>query len=237
MRNSQSISREGEQTMSKLIHARYTENGDSGWNGKAQAGDQTGNEVSVTEFYKAPWDFALRYFNWELAKEFVTIAKKLAGCVKVGYDQSQRNDLYKELKAYNFDVDKFILSGKKVETDCSAFVYACLCVLLPNLRSDANAPTTSKMEEYYKNKGFTVLKGADYLNGKKNITGDIMVRAGHHTAIFQSDVDSVAKYPTEVESALTIIAQAVLKGTFGNMPERKDKIYRAVQDKVNSLVM
>lgn len=237
LRNSQSISREGEQTMSKLIHARYTENGDSGWNGKAKAGDQTGNEVSVTEFYIAPWDFALRYFNWELAKEFVVIAKKLAGCVKVGYDQSQRNDLYKTLKSFNFDVDKYILSGQKCETDCSAFVYACLCCLLPNLRSDANAPTTSKMEEYYKNKGFTVLKGSDYLNGKKNITGDIMVKAGHHTAIFQSDVDSVAKYPTEVESALTIIAQAVLKGTFGNMPERKDKIYRAVQDKVNSLVM
>lgn len=223
--------------MSKLIHARYTENGDSGWNGKAQAGDQTGNEVSVTEFYIAPWDFALRYFNWEFAKEFVLIAKKLAGCVKVGYDQSQRNTLYKYLKAVNFDVDKFILSGAKCETDCSAFVYACLCVLLPNLRSDNNAPTTADMKDFYKNKGFTVLTGADYLNGKRNITGDIMVRAGHHTAIFLSEIDSVAKYPTEVESALTIIAQAVMKGTFGNMPERKDKIYRAVQDKVNSLVM
>ena len=78
--------------MSKLIHARFTENGDSGWNGKAQAGDQTGNEVSVTNFYSAPWDFCLRYFNWELAREFAIIAKKLAGCVKVGYDQSQRND-------------------------------------------------------------------------------------------------------------------------------------------------
>lgn len=222
--------------MNKLIHARFTENGDSGWNGKAVAGDQTGNEVSVTDFYIAPWDFALRYFDFEIAKKFVAIAKKLAACVKVGYDQSQRNDLYKELKVYNFDVDKFILSGKKVETDCSAFVYACLCVLLSNLRSDKNAPTTSDMEEYYKNKGFKVLKGEEYLNGKKNITGDIMVRAGHHTAIFESDVDKVAVYPTEVESALTVIAQAVLKGTFGNMPERKEKIYRAVQDKVNSLV-
>ena len=222
--------------MGKLIHARFTENGDSGWNGKAQAGDQTGNEVSVTEFYKAPWDFCLRYFNWELMREFTIIAKKLAGCVKVGYDQSQRNDLYKELKAVNFDVDKFILSGKKCETDCSAFVYACLCCLLPNLRSDANAPTTSKMEEYYKNKGFTVLKGADYLNGNKNQTGDILVRAGHHTAIFQSDTDASAKFSPAVDAALKVIATEVLKGTFGNMPERKDKIYRAVQDKVNSMV-
>ena len=222
--------------MGKLIHARFTENGDSGWNGKAQAGDQTGNEVSVTEFYKAPWDFCLRYFNWELMREFTIIAKKLAGCVKVGYDQSQRNDLYKELKAVNFDVDKFILSGKKCETDCSAFVYACLCCLLPNLRSDANAPTTSKMEEYYKNKGFTVLKGTDYLNGNKNQTGDILVRAGHHTAIFQSDSDSGATFSPAVDAALKVIATEVLKGTFGNMPERKDKIYRAVQDKVNSMV-
>ena len=222
--------------MGKLIHARFTENGDSGWNGKAQAGDQTGNEVSVTEFYKAPWDFCLRYFNWELMREFTIIAKKLAGCVKVGYDQSQRNTLYQELKAVNFDVDKFILSGKKCETDCSAFVYACLCCLLPNLRSDANAPTTSKMEEYYKNKGFTVLKGADYLNGNKNQTGDILVRAGHHTAIFQSDSDSGATFSPAVDAALKVIATEVLKGTFGNMPERKDKIYRAVQDKVNSMV-
>lgn len=222
--------------MGKLIHARYTENGDSGWNGKAQAGDQTGNEVSVTEFYKAPWDFCLRYFNWELMREFVIIALKLAGCVKVGYDQSQRNDLYKALKSFNFDVDKYILSGQKCETDCSAFVYACLCCLLPNLRSDKNAPVTADMEEYYKDKGFTVLKGADYLNGLKNQTGDILVRAGHHTAIFQSDSDSGATFSPAVDAALKVIATEVLKGTFGNMPERKDKIYRAVQDKVNSMV-
>ena len=222
--------------MNKLIHARFTENGDSGWNGKAVAGDQTGNEVSVTNFYSAPWDFCLRYFNWELAKEFVIIAKKLACCVKVGYDQSQRNTLYKELKAVNFDVEKFILSGKKCETDCSAFVYACLCVLLPHLRSDKNAPTTAEMEDFYKNKGFTVLKGKDYLNGLKNITGDIMVRSGHHTAIFQSDSDNSSQYSSELDSALTVVAKEVLKGTFGNMPERKDKIYRAVQNKVNSMI-
>lgn len=222
--------------MGKLIHARYTENGDSGWNGKAKAGDQTGNEVSVTGFYSAPWDLCLRYFNWELAREFVIIAKKLAGCVKVGYDQSQRNDLYKALKAVNFDVDKFILTGNKVETDCSAFVYACLCCLLPNLRSDKNAPVTADMEAYYKDKGFTVLKGTDYLNGLNNQTGDILVRAGHHTAIFQSDEDSNAMFSPAVDTALKVIATEVLKGTFGNMPERKDKIYRAVQDKVNSMV-
>lgn len=222
--------------MSKLIHARYTENGDSGWNGKAQAGDQTGNEVSVTNFYSAPWDFCLRYFNWDLAREFVIVAKKLAACAKVGYDQSQRNTLYKELKAVNFDVDKFILSGKKCETDCSAFVYACLCVLLPNLRSDKNAPATADMEEFYKNKGFTVLKGKDYLNGLRNQTGDILVRSGHHTAIFLSDNDANSEYSAALNAALKVIATEVLKGTFGNMPERKDKIYRAVQNMVNSMV-
>lgn len=222
--------------MSKLIHARYTENGDSGWNGKAQAGDQTGNEVSITNFYSAPWDFCLRYFNWDLAREFVIIAKKLAGCVKVGYDQSQRNDLYKELKKYNFDVDKFILSGAKCETDCSAFVYACLCVLLPNLRSDKNAPRTNTMKDYYKGKGFTVLTGSDYLNGHKNQTGDILVRSGHHTAIFSSDNDSNSEYSATLNAALKVIATEVMKGTFGNMPERKDKIYRAVQNMVNSMV-
>jgi hypothetical protein len=222
--------------MSKLIHARFTENGDSGWNGKAQAGDQTGNEVSVTDFYSAPWDFCLRYFNWDLAREFVIIAKKLAACVKVGYDQSQRNTLYKELKAVNFDVDKFILSGKKCETDCSAFVYACLCVLLPNLRSDKNAPVTADMEEFYKNKGFTVLKGNDYLNGLRNQTGDILVRSGHHTAIFLSENDVNSEYSAALTAALKVIATDVLKGTFGNMPERKDKIYRAVQNMVNSMV-
>ena len=222
--------------MSKLIHARFTENGDSGWNGKAQAGDQTGNEVSVTEFYSAPWDFCLRYFNWDIAREFVIVAKKLAGCVKVGYDQSQRNTLYKELKAVNFDVNKFILSGAKCETDCSAFVYACLCVLLPNLRSDKNAPTTADMEEFYKNKGFTVLKEKDYLNGLRNQTGDILVRSGHHTAIFLSDNDAKSEYSAALNAALKVIATEVLKGTFGNMPERKDKIYRAVQNMVNSMV-
>lgn len=48
------------------------------------------------------------------------------------------------------------------------------------------------------------------------------------------------KAPTEaavtVDKAVEVLAKAVIAGEFGNGAERKDRIYRAVQDKVNALL-
>ena len=52
--------------------------------------------------------------------------------------------------------------------------------------------------------------------------------------------DPVAEAPAEVnttlDKAVEVLAKAVIAGQFGNGTERKDRIYRAVQNKVNELL-
>lgn len=172
-----------------IVHARYTENGDSGWNGKAKAGDQTGNEVSVTPWYDKPWDFMLRWSDKSIAEQAVIYALQLANSELVGYDQSQRNTLYRELKRVNWSIGSYIASKVATETDCSAFIYAVYSLLIPSIRSDSNAPTTAEMKEKYKSFGFKCFTASKYLDSDKYLrAGDILVKSGSHTVMAVGDV-------------------------------------------------
>ena len=88
------------------------------------------------------------------------------------------------LKKYKWDVDAYIASGKKTETDCSAFIYACYCCLIPSMRSDANAPTTSTMRSKFNDHGFRVHTASKYTISDAYLKpGDVLIREGHHTAM------------------------------------------------------
>jgi hypothetical protein len=64
--------------MIKIIQAGSSEHKDSGWNGKAVAGDQTGSEVCVRDYYNYPWDYVLRYYDSSVSNEVIENAYKLA---------------------------------------------------------------------------------------------------------------------------------------------------------------
>lgn len=167
-----------------LVHASISENGNAGWDGKAKTGDQTGREVCTRSFYKKPWNVMLRYKDSSIASKASKIAIKLAKSNLVGYDQSERNTLYNMLKKHKWDVDAYIASGKKTETDCSAFIYACYCCLIPSMRSDANAPTTSTMRSKFSDHGFSVHTASKYTDSDAYLKpGDVLIREGHHTAM------------------------------------------------------
>ena len=229
----------------QLVHASISENGSSGWDGKAKAGDQTGKEVCVRSWYSKPWDLMLRYSDSSIALKAAQAAVKLAKSGLVGYDQSERNSLYKALKKNNFDVDLYIKSGVKTETDCSAFVYAVYCCFIPRLRSDNNAPRTADMRQFYSKQGFTIYAGTQFTSGKSVLNGDIMLKPGSHTALV-TDGTSGNTSPVnmidlpilspEVDSAITVIARDVLKGSWGNGNERKEKLYVAIQNRVREIM-
>ena len=44
----------------RIGHASISENKNNGRDGKAKAGDQTGKEVCIRQFYKKPWKYLLR---------------------------------------------------------------------------------------------------------------------------------------------------------------------------------
>lgn len=165
-----------------IVHASISENGTTGWDGKAKSGDQTGKEVCSRTYYSNGWNILIRCNDYNIAEKASEIAIKLANSNLVGYDQSQRNTLYSELKKNNFDVDKYILSGVKTETDCSAFQYAIYCCLMPEMRSDNNAPRTATMRNFYSKYNFTIYTDSKYLTSDKYLKkGDILVREGKHT--------------------------------------------------------
>lgn len=229
----------------KLVHASIAETGGTGWDGKAKAGDQTGKEVCVRSWYSKPWNIMLRYPDKTIATKAASAAVKLANSNLVGYDQSERNTLYKALKAVNFDVDAYIKSGKKTETDCSAFVYAVYCCFIPGMRYNSNAPTTDTMKNLFRKCGFVVHTDQNYLNGKNLINGDILVKENEHTAIATDGTDGgtspvnmidIPTYSADVEKAITILARDVIRGGWGNGNDRKEKLYVAIQTRVNELL-
>ena len=185
--------------MAYIVHSSISENGTNGWDGKASAGDQTGKEVCTRTWYNKPWDMVLRYPNITVSAQARNIAIKLANSNLVGYDQSQRNTLYKELEKHNWDVNKYIQSGVKTECDCSSFVYAVYCCVIPKLRGEANAPRTSTMKKFLTSKGFKCYTTSDYTaRTNKLVKGDLLNKAGSHVVMFagnDTDVDTVSAVP------------------------------------------
>ena len=229
----------------KLVHSSISENGNTGWDGKAKSGDQTGKEVCVRSWYKKPWDIMLRYPDKSIARKAVYASVKLANSNFVGYDQSQRNTLYKALKKHNFDVDAYIKSGQKTETDCSAFVYAVFACFIPSMRSDGNAPVTSTMRSLYKKWGFVVHTDTAHLSGVNLINGDILLKENSHTAIATDgktgdttpvNIIDLPTYSLDVDKAITTIARDVISGGWGSGNDRKEKLYVAIQTRVNELL-
>ena len=186
-----------------ICHASIDENRKAKY---GKAGDQTGKEVCTRTWYNKPWDFMLRYKDASVAKQAAKIAKKLANSNLVGYDQSSRNTLYQQLKKNDFNVDKYIASKVKTETDCSAFMYAVWCCLIPSMRSDNNAPTTSTMKSKFTANGFTVYTNSKYITTDEYLLpGDILDEAGSHTVMAitagsKTNSSSIPVTPTSVTS-------------------------------------
>lgn len=176
-----------------IVHASIDEKGKAK---NGAAGDQTGKEVCTRSWYSKPWTYMLRYKDSSIAKKAVQIAVKLAKSNLVGYDQNQRNTLYNQLVKYGWDVDKYIASGVKTETDCSAFVYACYCSVIPALRASGNAPTTSTMLSKYKSNGFTAYTGSYLTSESKLIAGDILLKPGSHVVMAVGDALSTTTTTT-----------------------------------------
>lgn len=150
-----------------------------------KAGDQTGCEVCTRSWYSKPWGMVLRCKNQAIAQKARDIAIKLANSNLVGYDQNERNSLYRELERNGWDVDKYIRSGVKTECDCSSFVYACYCCVLAELRGLANAPTTVTSRSFYSSHGFDVMLSSEYTaSARKLREGDLLNKSGSHIVMF-----------------------------------------------------
>lgn len=168
----------------KIVHCSIDEHGHiSG----GAAGDQTGRECCVRDYYKKDWTELLRYPDITIARQALAIAFALAESNLVGYNQSKRNDLYNVLDSMNWNVDKFLNSKIKTSADCSSFVYAVYCCLLKELRGQSNAPTTRTARQFYNKMGFDLYINKKYITNPDNfLEGDLINCSGHHIVMFGS---------------------------------------------------
>ena len=171
----------------KVGSARIDESGKA--HGGA-AGDQTGKEVSTQSWYAHSKGWVL------LRAKSADVREKIARCMQaacdnkhVGYDQYQRDSLYKEAKQYGFDISKV---NKNVETDCSALVRVCVNyagIAVGSFR------TTNQASILMETGAFD--KYTDDAHCKKSanlLRGDILVtKTQGHTVVVLSDGSNAAK--------------------------------------------
>ena len=161
--------------------ARIDERGKA-YGGKA--GDQTGRELSTQKWYlhKKGW----RVFRAVKREQALKIAADMEAACKnshIGYDQWQRNTLYKAAEPMGFDCGKV---KTDCETDCSALVRVCLAfagIATENFRTPTQAKVMLATGQFVELTGKKYTDSSDYLR-----RGDVLVtRTQGHTVVVLSN--------------------------------------------------
>lgn len=179
----------GETTMVKISNCGHDENGRYAG---GKAGDQTGTEYQIMNWYSRPWLCVLRFDDSKIAAMIADMATKAAQNNLIGYDQGtagNSNDRYtfwQHLKASNYDPAQITVA---CESDCSASTAAIVKgagYRLNNAKLKAVSIylTTRNMRAAMKAAGAKVLTDSKYLtSGDYLKAGDILLNDNHHVAI------------------------------------------------------
>ena len=181
----------------RIGHASIDENGKiKGGN----AGDQTGKEVKISDWYLHPKGWVVLRCNDVAKREKIAEAmKKACNNPAIGYDQTQRDSLFVNVKPYGFDPSK---TTKNVETDCSALVRTCVAYaygkdVVGNVNTTTLPDALIKSGLFVKSTDKMVTKSSDYL-----VRGDILCTPvkGHVVVVLDNGVKAPASV-NAIESA------------------------------------
>lgn len=166
--------------MVKIGHARSSETKSK----NGVAGDQTGNEVSVTDWYNAPWLAVFRPTNKIIAERIALFVEKACANDNIGYSQNDRLSLYYACAVAGGHVE-YINQG--VNCDCSSLV-ACACisaglVVNPDMTTAIEESVLMSTNAFKKLSQRQYIQSYDYLK-----RGDILWKNGH-TAVVLNDGD------------------------------------------------
>lgn len=154
------------------------------------AGDQTGGEYALIQWYARPWSCVLRHPDPNVRAMIALLATAAATNNKIGYDQGQRGTFWTQLQAAHFDPKEI---STPCEADCSSSTAAIIKAAgyrLDNasLKAVRYDLTTAGLRSTCRNAGFAVLTDPKYLNSDTYLLpGDILLRdvnlASGHAAI------------------------------------------------------
>ena len=192
---SEETSEETSQVELSATHSKYINSTSTHWisnsgsdeNGNyrgGEAGDQTGKEWRMRDFYLRPWTCVLRYPDQKVALKIAQLCIDAALNDKIGYDQSQNRTYLQQLKAVGWEPSKITTP---CEADCSAGVCANVAAAgyllgIPALQNHTGT-YTGNMRSALTKAGFKLLTDSKYLtSGDYLLPGDILLNDGHHTA-------------------------------------------------------
>lgn len=148
------------------------------------AGDNTGKEWYIRDWYNRPWNCVLRHPDPEVRACLADLATKAANNNRIGYDQYQRQTYWNELQKVNYDPSKITVA---CEADCSAGVIANIkaagyILNRPELQN-ISCTYTGNMRAGLQAAGFACLTDAKYLTSSAYlVAGDVLLNDKHHTA-------------------------------------------------------
>lgn len=150
------------------------------------AGDQTGKEICIRNWYRGGWKVLLRAKEPGVRKKIAASCTAACNNKYLGYDQSGRNTGLQEAKAVNWDFSKI---ETPAEFDCSSLTAACVQAAGINIWSGGNAPTTRTLEKVLTATGaFEALTDEKYLTGTDYLLeGDILLKPGSHAVMVLDD--------------------------------------------------
>lgn len=162
----------------KIGHANYGESGIT----NQIAGDASGREVCIRAWWNMGWNCVLRPKKAEIAELSAKCMEAICANNNIGYDQSQRNTLYTQAKAVNFDCSKIVV---KCECDCSSAIHVAVIAAGANIAYGSNGFTTRTMVDKLVASGdYEKLTDTKYLTSDKYLKrGDILVNVGSHTVM------------------------------------------------------
>ena len=163
-------------------HASGTEYGDTGWNGRAKAGDQTGKEVCKRTWYSYPWIAVIRPKDPAVAERMATCCEQGCDNDNVGYDQSDRTSLFVQAKKVDFDLSKIKV---KCNADCSSFM--SVCANAAGIKVSKDMYTGNELETLRATGKFTIYTSSEYTSKPDKLKrGDILLGNGHTAMVLSN---------------------------------------------------
>lgn len=213
----------------KIAHASKDENGK--FQGGAP-GDQSQLEVCIRGWYKRPWNVVIRPKTTTVANKIAEAMERAAKNDHWGYNQLKRNSGLIEARKVGYDPGRVT---KDVNTDCSALVtVACIYAGVKEsaLFRNNNSATTRTLRKWLLETGmfqeFTATSFTDSPNLLER--GDILLSEGHHVAVVVSTTAAPSTKSNPLTKSITDIAKEVIKGKWGNDPQRSIDLRAAGYD-------
>ncbi len=216
----------------------WASNGETGYARNNKAGDQTGREVKIGDWYDFGQTEVFRWKDRNKAILYASIIKYWCKDADVGYDQNNRTTLGSWCKKHKWAYKV----NTPVETDCSRMVADGInCTLGKELFAlDSTFYTGNLGERLMKTGLFEKLTGAKYCDKDDYLmTGDIINNPAKHVI---TALANGSKAKSATKKSIAVIAQEVVDGKWGNGSARTKRLQEAgynpseVQKKVNAIL-